>query len=166
MKRNGKRRKRPNNEIFETLAFFLNANALLAGFLLFSGGCNPGEPQPDVTVDKTTHTRAALAIPSEPGDPLSGKVVYEKYCHYCHGPRGHGNGPVGIAVSPHPADFTTDKKRMNKTDEELFESISEGIRKDIGGDEMAMPAWKSILTPREIMDVVAYVRQLSETKRE
>ncbi len=95
------------------------------------------------------------------GDPEKGKVIYEKYCFYCHGREGRGDGAIGIAVSPHPADFVGDKKKMAKSDEELFESISEGIRREVGSEEMAMPRWKDILSEEDMWNALAYVRELS-----
>lgn len=91
-----------------------------------------------------------------------GKEIYFKYCHYCHGQKGYGDGPVGIALSPHPADFVTDEKRMSKTDQELFKSITEGIHKDIGGDAMSMPRWQEILSEHERWSVLAYIRHLEQ----
>ncbi len=107
---------------------------------------------------------AAAAAPSAngavpAGDSANGEAIYEKYCHFCHGPKGRGDGPIGIAITPKPVDFTTDK-RMLKTDKELFSSISNGIRRENGGKEMAMPRWKDILSEKDIRDVLAYVRQL------
>lgn len=103
------------------------------------------------------------AAPSAGGmpavDSVHGKAIYEKYCHYCHGPKGRGDGPVGIAITPKPIDFTTDK-RMLKSDKQLFSSISNGIRREKGGKEMAMPRWKDILSESDIRDVLAYVREL------
>lgn len=97
-------------------------------------------------------------------DSVHGKALYEKYCHYCHGPKGHGDGPVGIAITPKPIDFTTDK-RMLKSDKQLFSSISNGIRREKGGKEMAMPRWKGILSENDIWDVLAYVRELQREGR-
>lgn len=99
------------------------------------------------------------------GDPEKGKVVYEKYCFYCHGREGRGDGAIGIAVSPHPADFIGDNKRMAKSDEELIKSIAEGIKKDIGGEEMAMPRWKDILSEEDMWNALAYIRELSRGKK-
>jgi mono/diheme cytochrome c family protein len=121
-----------------------------------------------------TNAPAATAPPPEldataaefraagPGDPVAGKLVYEKHCHYCHGKDGRGDGPVGIAVTPHPANFVEDQRRMEKSDEELFKSITNGVVKELGGEEMSMPAWKGTLTPKERRDALAYVRELSK----
>ncbi|OGQ56241.1 MAG: hypothetical protein A3J24_02825 [Deltaproteobacteria bacterium RIFCSPLOWO2_02_FULL_53_8] len=96
------------------------------------------------------------------GSLEAGKKVYNKYCHFCHGMEGRGDGPVSIGISPHPADFTTDTKRMSKTDAELLKSLNDGIKREIGGEAMFMPSWKTILTEQEKVDVLAYVRFLSQ----
>ncbi len=104
-------------------------------------------------------------VKSKQGDPEKGKIVYEKYCFYCHGREGRGDGAIGIAVSPHPADFVGDKKKMAKSDEELIKSISEGIRREVGSEEMAMPRWKDILSEEDMWNALAYVRELSRDKK-
>lgn len=99
------------------------------------------------------------------GDPASGKAVYEKHCHYCHGMKGYGDGAVGFALTPHPVNFVDDAKSMAKSDAALFKSITEGISRDIGGKSMFMPRWKEILSEKERWDALAYVRKLSEDGR-
>ncbi len=102
------------------------------------------------------------AVKEIQGDPASGKVVYEKHCHYCHGMKGRGDGPVGFALTPHPLNFVDDKRRMAQSDAALFKSITEGVRKEIGGESMFMPRWKEILSEKERWDVLAYIRKLSK----
>ncbi len=104
-------------------------------------------------------------IAKKKGDISVGKRVYNKYCHYCHGMEGRGDGAIAIGLTPHPANFVADVDRMKKGDQELFESISKGIHREIGGDELAMPQWNLILTEDEIWSVLAYVRYLSEKGR-
>lgn len=99
------------------------------------------------------------------GDAAAGKAIYERHCHYCHGQKGYGDGPVGTAITPHPADFVHDSKRMRKSDEKLFKSISEGVQRKIGGEAMAMPRWAHILSKKDISDVLAYVRELERQGR-
>ena len=96
------------------------------------------------------------------GDLSIGKKVYNKYCYYCHGTEGRGDGALAMGLTPHPANFIKDTERMKKSDRELFESISKGVHREIGGDELAMPQWNLILTEDEIWSVLAYVRYLSE----
>lgn len=94
------------------------------------------------------------------GDPVAGKEVYDNYCHYCHGQKGMGDGPIGIAITPTPADLVHDKYRRSRSDEQLFNSITEGISRKNGSKEMAMPRWKDVLTEKQRWDVLAYIRQL------
>lgn len=135
------------------------AAALAALCVLALWGCSGGEK-------KAQADKARPASVTIPGDPEAGRRVYGQYCHYCHGTEGRGDGPVSIGISPHPADFTTDAKRMSKTDAELFKSISEGIKRQIGGEAMFMPSWKDILTEQERWDALAYVRLLEKKGKE
>lgn len=135
----------------------MSVAALIAAAALI--GCS-GEKDAATAPKAPAAAPPAAAQEIRPGDPVAGKEIYLKHCHYCHGRTGRGEGPVGIAISPHPADFIGDRKRMAKTDLELFESITKGIYKEIGGEEMAMPRWQDILTEQERWDVLAYVRQL------
>lgn len=147
------------------MSAFLRAAAFSA--LVLINGCSGGE-------EKKAADDAAPAPPAEvkpavqkiTGDPASGEKIYTTYCHFCHGQKGYGDGPVGLALSPHPADFVNDEKRMSKTDEELFLSITQGIHKQVGGEAMAMPRWQDILSDQERWDVLSYIRKLSREGRE
>ncbi|OGP16988.1 MAG: hypothetical protein A2V21_304065 [Deltaproteobacteria bacterium GWC2_55_46] len=121
-------------------------------------GCSGGDTgsKPESLNAKTTASKP------EKIDLEQGKEIYFKYCHFCHGQKGYGDGPVGIALSPHPANFVEDRKRMDKTDEEMFRSITAGIHKDIGGEAMSMPRWQEILTDAERWNVLAYIRFLEQ----
>ncbi len=90
----------------------------------------------------------------------NGKVIYMKYCFYCHGKEGKGDGAIGIAVKPKPVDFVNDVERMSRTDAELMKSINDGIIQD-PDSRMYMPAWKEVLSKSERLDVLAYVRMLA-----
>lgn len=141
---------------------YINASLLLVIILL------PPACSQDSNSQKTTVPASAgkTAVLTKMGDPEKGKTIYEKYCFYCHGREGRGDGAISIAVSPHPADFVGDKKRMAKSDNELIKSISEGIHGDIGSEEMAMPRWKDILNEEDLRNVLAYIRELSRGKRQ
>lgn len=136
--------------------------ALAAAFFLSSAlyGCSGDKGQDN----STTANKAAQSAKGKPTAPdlAKGKEIYEQYCHFCHGYKGYGDGPVGIALSPHPANFVEDSKRMAKTDEELFKSITEGIHRDIGGEAMSMPRWQEVLTDHERWNVLWYIRYLEK----
>ncbi len=138
---------------------------LLGAVLLW--GCSGGEKEAAKAVSTPPGPSAPVSASADEapvkimtGDWERGKVIYERYCHFCHGKKGYGDGPVGIAITPHPADFVNDTKRMSKTDTELFKSITEGVHRAIGGEEMAMPRWQDILSVQERWDVLAYIRHL------
>ena len=128
---------------------------LLASAVIGCSGGTGGSAPESVNVKKT-------AVRPETANLDQGKEIYFKYCHFCHGQKGYGDGPVGIALSPHPANFVEDRKRMAKTDEEMFKSVSEGVHKDIGGEAMSMPRWQEILTDEERWNVLAYIRFLEQ----
>ena len=137
---------------------YINAGLLLM-IILLPSSCSRDSNSQKTTAPPSSEKTAVL---TKMGDPEKGKGIYEKYCFYCHGREGRGDGAVGMAVSPHPADFVGDKKRMAKSDDELLKSISGGIHRDVGGEEMAMPRWKDILNEEDLRNVLAYIRQLSK----
>ncbi|MBI5234498.1 MAG: cytochrome c [Deltaproteobacteria bacterium] len=149
---------RSNLQARAHISLFIFFIILLGAEAMLEGCKNTDMEEPAIAVK----TAPALPLNTVHVDAVAGRTIYEKYCRYCHGKEGRGDGPVGIAVSPRPANFVEDAKRMSKTDEELFKSISEGVHKTIGGEEMAMPRWEEILSDKERRDVLAYIRLLSK----
>src|ERR1041385_4761452 len=102
---------------------------------------------------------SALCLPGAfagPGDPASGKVIYEKTCSMCHGRAGKGDGPASALLSPKPRNHT-DGEYMNKlTDEYLFTVVKEGGASV--GKSSLMPAWSAQIKDEDIHNVVAYLR--------
>ncbi len=100
------------------------------------------------------------AAPDRAANLDNGKALYTKYCFYCHGKEGRGDGAIAIAVEPKPIDFVTNRERMDRSDAELMKSIEEGIIRD-PDSRMYMPAWKGVLNDAGLRDVLAYVRLLA-----
>ncbi len=90
------------------------------------------------------------------GNPLLGKIVYEEHCTVCHGDNGEGAGMLTYVIGMNPADHT-DSERMEQLPNEYLIGI---INKGSVGDTL-MPGWKGILTPKEVNDVVSYIRILA-----
>ena len=73
----------------------------------------------------------APKMPKKTPELLSrAKKLYEQNCVPCHGPKGDGKGPAGVALKPPPRDFnipfnqcTYSKGDLKKT----FDVISKGI---------------------------------------
>ena len=97
----------------------------------------------------------AGAAPSEPIPNLSDPAVIEagqklfadRQCAYCHGPDGNGGVKLRGIGNLDPAD--------------VFATIADGR---ISGN-LRMPAWRGVLSDKEIWEAVAYVLVLSHSSR-
>ena len=103
---------------------------------------------------------AFLAIPAlvpaqEYPDISRGKAVYERHCQTCHGAGGWGDGPAAAELKVAPADFHRFRSFL-KSDEELLRTIEHGVVFS------PMHAWRGQLTDGEMLDVLAYIRLLSQ----
>lgn len=83
------------------------------------------------------------------GEAKLGKMIYFKRCAACHGQKGDGLG-----FRSNLPNFTDAKAMAGKTDQELFDKISNG------GKGTGMPAWKKILSEQDRWHVLAYIRTL------
>lgn len=89
-----------------------------------------------------------------------GKWTYDQYCAVCHGPEGRGDGFNAYNLEPRPKDFAEKGYLESITDEWLLEAISQGGR---GVKRSAlMPAYENTLTEERVVNVVAYLRYLSQ----
>jgi mono/diheme cytochrome c family protein len=75
-------------------------------------------------------------------DTAHGKTLYEHECLFCHRENGEGGGVATGALA----------RAMAKQDEDLYRSIKTGVGS-------WMPAF-SKMTPKETVDVIAYIRSL------
>ena len=103
---------------------------------------------------------AFLAVPAllpaqEYPDVSRGKAVYERHCQTCHGAGGWGDGPEASELKVAPADFHRFRSFL-KSDEELLRTIEHGVVFS------PMHAWRGQLTDGEMLDVLAYIRLLSQ----
>jgi mono/diheme cytochrome c family protein len=92
-------------------------------------------------------------------DAARGKPHFETLCISCHGPRGDGDGPAGLALAPRPAHLGDRAFMADKSDDYLFGVIKNGGASV--GKSPLMVAWGGTLTDAQIRDVVAYVRTLA-----
>lgn len=99
------------------------------------------------------------------GVPEQGRAIYVYRCSACHGPAGKGDGPSGELLrrkhGSRPRDLTNARFMRSRSDQQLFSTIS------LGGGHVGksnyMPSWANDLTPGQIKDVVAYLRQISKS---
>ncbi|MFZ3063771.1 MAG: cytochrome c [Nitrospirota bacterium] len=89
------------------------------------------------------------------GNAEAGKKVYDAKCTLCHGAAGKGDGPAGASLNPKATNFT-DKEKMKKSDEELFKSISDGVK------GTSMIGYAGSTSEADRWNLVAYIRSLSK----
>ncbi|MBI4686897.1 MAG: c-type cytochrome [Nitrospirae bacterium] len=95
-----------------------------------------------------------------------GKVLYERYCAFCHGKTGEGNGPAGHVLFPKPRDFTmglfkvrTTSSGQPPTDSDIMNIIKYGM------PGSSMPSFIE-LKEGDVMAVVKYVKKLADITKE
>jgi copper transport protein len=97
----------------------------------------------------------ANPIPPNSGSVAAGQALYITRCAPCHGLTGKGDGPVGLALNPRPADLTQHAIPGVHTDAQLFEWITNGFP----GSQM--PAFKSSLSDTDRWNLVNFMRTLA-----
>jgi mono/diheme cytochrome c family protein len=100
------------------------------------------------------------------GNAKRGKALYQRYCIFCHGPQGDGQGESAPYLDPKPRDFTKAVFKCRSTpsgslplDSDLYETITRGIHAS------GMPSWKPLLR-QERVDMVAYIKTFSSSFQE
>ncbi len=96
--------------------------------------------------------QAALAA-----DAAKGQEVYNLYCATCHGATGLGDGVAAAALDPKPRDLSSAAILETYTDEYLVNVITNGGA--AVGKSPLMTAWAGIITPEDINNLVAHIRQ-------
>ena len=99
----------------------------------------------------------SAAPPSQAADSAKGQEVYNTYCALCHGPTGLGDGVGAEALDPKPRDLSSAEILEGYTDEYLVNVIANGGM--AVGKSPAMPPWSGIVSPEDIDNVVAHIRQ-------
>ncbi len=70
---------------------------------------------------------AAKAPKQTPESLAQGKVVYATFCVACHGEKGDGAGPAGLALPQKPRNFATEPFKQGSKVEEIFATIGTGV---------------------------------------
>jgi copper transport protein len=97
----------------------------------------------------------ANPIPPNQESVAAGQTIFMTTCAPCHGTGGKGDGPVGIALNPRPADLTLHAIPGVHTDAQLFEWITNGF------PGSRMPAFKATLSDTDRWNLVNFIRTLA-----
>ena len=84
-----------------------------------------------------------------------GAMLYPTNCAACHGPGGHGDGPLAASLPVPPADLTASHLWAHP-DGELFWWLARGIEAPDG--QPAMPGFADKLSPDDRWALIDYVR--------
>jgi putative copper export protein/mono/diheme cytochrome c family protein len=94
-------------------------------------------------------------IPPNSQSITAGQDLFTTHCVLCHGESGKGDGPVGLALNPRPADLTQHAIPGVHTDAQLFEWITNGFP----GSQM--PPFKTTLSDTDRWNLVNFIRTLA-----
>jgi mono/diheme cytochrome c family protein len=109
-------------------------------------------PEENATLAPVPAEYAGLTNPLGPDSAAAGGDVFRTNCETCHGPQGHGDGPAGQSLEPHPRNLA--ELQAKAGDDYLFWRIREGK------PGTSMVAWKGILTDEQIWQTVSFIRTL------
>ena len=84
----------------------------------------------------------------------AGAAAYKKYCAFCHGATGMGDGPLAPRGTM-PADLTDDTWDRGSSDGEIFAVIMEGA-----GPDFAMKGFKGTVPDQDAWHIVNFLRSL------
>ena len=93
--------------------------------------------------------RRGNPVPADNASRERGRKLFEANCASCHGLTGRGNGPIAARLETLPADLAV--MAGQHPDGDFAWKIAEG--------RGAMPAWKAILSEKQIWDVVNYLQK-------
>ena len=110
-----------------------------------------------------------IDIPPAPGSSAEavarGQQVYAQFgCASCHGQRGGGQGPATAQRTDYkerpirPSDFGTGIYRSGPHPRDLYRAIATGL------SGTPMPGYANSLQPRQIWDLVYYIRSLRQPR--
>ena len=84
----------------------------------------------------------------------AGTAAFKKYCAFCHGAGGKGDGPLAPEGSQ-PADLTDAEWTRGSSDGEIFVVIMGGA-----GPTFDMKGFKGQIDDRDVWHIVNYLRSL------
>jgi len=86
-----------------------------------------------------------------------GEVIYSRYCSFCHGESGEGDGLNAFSIPVKPRNFNDQNTMAQKSDAELEKVIlSGGVSQ---GLSQYMPAFGKTLSNLEAKYLIRYIRK-------
>lgn len=83
-----------------------------------------------------------------------GEKLFQGNCAFCHAADGTGKNWIGSFLEPHPRNLRDPEFMARMTRERFIDVVGEGL------PNTSMPAWKSVLSLREIGAIADYVNRV------
>ena len=133
-------------------------NVLITGFALtlmivMAGSVRAQEPGGSAAARAVKNP-----VKSTPAVLTAGAATYKKYCAFCHGAAGKGDGP-NIPKGMMPADLTDATWVRGETDGEVFAVIMGGA-----GPKFEMKGYKGKIPDQDAWNIVTFLRTLAPAK--
>jgi cytochrome c oxidase cbb3-type subunit 3 len=111
------------------------------------------KPEVDATTSATPYRLHDVRPPLHSPTPaqLRGQRLFQENCAFCHAADGTGKNWIGSFLEPHARDLTDPAFRARMSKEHYRQVIREGLA------GTSMPAWKDVLSPEAVEDLIAYI---------
>ncbi len=107
--------------------------------------------------EKANETAAPLVVRQLPEFRISkGEILYNRYCLFCHGESGEGDGLNAFRIPVKPFSFSNHELMARKPDKELAQVILLGGASQ--GMSRYMPAFGNTFSNLEAQYLVEYIR--------
>jgi mono/diheme cytochrome c family protein len=133
-------------------------NVLITGFALtlmivMAGSARAQEPGGNAAARALKNP-----VASTPAAVTAGAATYKKYCAFCHGATGKGDGAL-VPKGMMPADLTDATWVRGETDGEIFAVIMGGA-----GPKFEMKGYKGKIPDQDVWNMVTFLRTLAPAK--
>lgn len=81
-----------------------------------------------------------------------GASIFQSQCVVCHGQKGKGDGPAGLALKPPPADLAS-TNALSQSDGALFWKLSTG--------RTPMPGFEALVSEEDRWNIINFIRSLA-----
>jgi mono/diheme cytochrome c family protein len=111
-----------------------------------------------------------MQLSANPPKAYEGRRLFVSYCQLCHGPDGHGDGPLAKQLNIKPVDLV--KSSRARSDTILKKIITGRGRQTITGRDRhnlisdAMPQWENVFSDEQIDALIAYLRFLGSSRHD
>lgn len=110
-------------------------------------------PKPDAIASASPYAKHDIPPVIDGMNALErhGERIFQQNCAFCHGADGMGQNWIGRFMEPHPRNLRDINFMSNATRQSIRRAVREGL------PNTSMPAWKDVLSERDIQSLLAYI---------